>query len=245
MEFVSPEGLRLDGRKPLEMRHMRFEIGTLKGPDGSAYVEMGNTKVAAVVYGPHEVKNRRDALLDTALVRCEYSMAAFSTGGERRRRGKGDRRSQEISLVIKQTLEAAILGHLMPRTQIDVFVQVLQADGGTRSACINAASLALAHAGIPLRDLVTSCAAGFLDGTVLLDLNYLEDSGGGPDVTIALLPTEKKISLLQMDARLQADLFERVLEEGMKGCQKVADLMREELARHTQDLVVAQGTLQL
>lgn len=116
-----------------------------------------------------------------------------------------DRRSTEISMLIRSTLEQTILVDLLPRTQIDVFVQVIQADGGTRSACINAAMLALGDAGIPCRragsslglllprvhcqprltasplgpsrDLVASCAAGYLDGTPLLDLNYDEDAG--------------------------------------------------------------------
>jgi exosome complex component RRP41 len=89
-EYVSPEGLRLDGRRPHEMRHMHAVVGVVPSADGSALFHMGNTKVMAVVYGPHEVSNRTQQLHDRALVRCEYSMAAFSTG-ERRRRGKTDR----------------------------------------------------------------------------------------------------------------------------------------------------------
>lgn len=89
-EYVSPEGLRLDGRRPHEMRHMHAVVGVVPSADGSALFHMGNTKVMAVVYGPHEVSNRTHQLHDRALVRCEYSMATFSTG-ERRRRGKTDR----------------------------------------------------------------------------------------------------------------------------------------------------------
>ncbi|KAL0397972.1 UNVERIFIED_CONTAM: Exosome complex component RRP41 [Sesamum calycinum] len=167
MEYVNPEGLRLDGRRPMEMRQLRAEIGVVSKADGSAVFEMGNTKVIAAVYGPREVQNRSQQSNDQALVRCEYSMANFSTG-DRMRKPKGDRRSTEISLVIRQTMEACILTNLMPRSQIDIFVQVLQADGGTRSACINAATLALADAGIPMCDLVTSCSAGYLNGTLCL-----------------------------------------------------------------------------
>ena len=100
--------------------------------------------------------------------------------GERRRRGKSDRRATELSMVIRNTLEQTILTELMPRSQIDIYVQVLQADGGTRCACINAAFLALADAGVPMRDIVASCAAGYLQSTPLIDLNYLEDSGESP-----------------------------------------------------------------
>ncbi|GJN15186.1 hypothetical protein PR202_gb02080 [Eleusine coracana subsp. coracana] len=76
---------------------------------------------------------------------------------------------------------------------IDIFVQVLQADGGTRSACINAATLALADAGIPMRDIVTSCSAGYLCSTPLL-----EDSAGGADVTVGILAKTDKVTLLQV-----------------------------------------------
>ncbi|XP_024634216.1 exosome complex component RRP41 homolog isoform X2 [Medicago truncatula] len=130
-------------------------------------------------------------------IRAEIG-AVSKANGDRMRKPKGDRRSTEISLVIRQTMEERILTHLMPRSQIDIYVQVLQADGGTRSACINAATLALADAGIPVRDLVTSCSAGYLNSTALLDLNYVEDSAGVPDVTVGIFPKLDKVTLLQI-----------------------------------------------
>ncbi|RLN31067.1 exosome complex component RRP41-like [Panicum miliaceum] len=229
MEYVNPlTGFRVDGRRPNEvtptcpfptaphrvtqshsvllldfaqMRQLKGEVGVVARADGSALFEMGNTRVIAAVYGPREVQKKGQQVNSKeALVRCEYRMAEFSTG-DRRRKPKGDRRSTEISLVIRQTMEASILTHLMPRSQIDIFVQVLQADGGTRSACINAATLALADAGIPMRDIVTSCSAGYLCSNPLLDLNYLEDSAGGPDVTVGILAKmdkSRKINGLSM-----------------------------------------------
>ncbi|KAG8477470.1 hypothetical protein CXB51_030929 [Gossypium anomalum] len=269
MEYVSPEGLRLDGRRPMEMRQLRAEIGTVAKANGSAVFEMGNTKVIAAVYGPREminvvnvfqVQNRSQQINDQALVRCEYSMANFSTG-DRMRKPKGDRRSTEISLVIRQTMEACILTHLMPRSQIDIFVQVLQVmernisilnvSAGTRSACINAATLALADAGIPMRDIVTSCSAGF---------ELHEDSAGGPDVTVGILPKLDKVTLLQqfnltthssfyelllaylvhfpfiMDAKLPVDIFENVMGLATEGCKAIANYIREVLLENTKQL---------
>ncbi|CAN1157243.1 Exosome complex component RRP41 homolog [Linum perenne] len=275
MEFVSPEGLRLDGRRPMEMRQLRAEIGAVARADGSAVFEMGNTKVIAAVYGPREVQNKSQINNDQALVRCEYTMANFSTG-DRKRKPKGDRRSTEISLVIRQTMEACILTQLMPRSQIDIYVQVLQADGGTRSACINAATLALADAGIPMSDLVTSCSAGYLNSTPLLgkftvsftfaivlslflfglirnevvhinpyitgtDLNYLEDSAGGPDVTVGILPTLDKVTLLQMDAKLPVDILENVMQLATEGCKAIATYIREILLENTKQLEYRRG----
>ncbi|CAD6272034.1 unnamed protein product [Miscanthus lutarioriparius] len=220
-----------------QMRQLKGEVGVVARADGSALFEMGNTRVIAAVYGPREVQNKGQQVnINEALVRCEYRMAEFSTG-DRRRKPKGDRRSTEISLVIRQTMEASILTHLMPRSQIDIYVQVLQADGGTRSACINAATLALADAGIPMRDIVTSCSAGYLCSTPLLDLNYLEDSAGGSDVTVGILAKMDKVTLLQMDAKLPMDTFENVMGLAIEGCKAIASYIRESLTFGTSGLL--------
>ncbi|KAF3334759.1 exosome complex component RRP41 [Carex littledalei] len=224
------------------MRHLKGEIGVVSKADGSALFEMGNTRVIAAVYGPKEIQNKGQQMNNNeALVRCEYSMANFSTG-DRTRRPKGDRRSTEISLVIRQTMEACILTKLMPRSQIDIFVQVLQADGGTRSACINAATLALADAGVPMRDIITSCSAGYLCTTPLLDLNYAEDSAGGPDVTVGILAKMDKVTLLQMDAKLPLDTFENVMQLAIEGCKAVAQYIREILLENTKQLESRRGS---
>lgn len=167
-------------------------------------------------------------------------MATFSTG-ERKRKSKGDRRSTEISLVIRQTFESVILTHLFPKTQIDIFMQVLQADGGTRCACINAASLALIDAGIPMKDFVVSCAAGLIDGTPLVDLNYIEDSAGGPDLPIALLPRYNKVSLLQMDSKLSIDNFQEVVNMAVNGCKQIHEVLDKEVKKYLNSLVDKRG----
>lgn len=240
MEFVSPEGLRIDGRRPKEIRKLEAQIDVLSSADGSAIYRMGNTKVLAAVFGPREVKRRGEMREDRAIVHCEYSMAAFSTG-ERRKRGKQDRRSQEISLVIRNTLEQCIAVELLPRSQIDVHLQVLQADGGTRCCAINAALLALCDAGIPLHNMISACAAGYLDNTPLLDLNYAEDSGGGPDLSVAVMGGDKVI-LAQMDGRVPLDTFESVMGLAQAGCRAIALHMRKSLLDHTQRMAMAQGS---
>ncbi|NXL90027.1 EXOS4 protein, partial [Alectura lathami] len=148
LELLSDEGYRADGRRADELRKVRARMGVFAQADGSAYIEQGNTKALAVVYGPHEVRGPRSkALPDRALLNCQYSMATFSTG-ERKRRPHGDRKSSEMTLHLRETFESAILTELYPRSQIDLYVQVLQADGGNYCACVNAATLALVDAGV-------------------------------------------------------------------------------------------------
>lgn len=120
-------------------------------------------------------------------------------------------------------------------------MQVLQADRGTRSACINAATLALADVGIPMQDLVTSCSAGYLNNIPLLDLNYVEDSAGGPDITVGILPKLDEVTLRQMDAKLPIDIFENVMQLAIEGCKAVANYIREILLENTKKLEFRRG----
>jgi exosome complex component RRP41 len=90
IEFISPEGLRVDGRRPQEVRKINFRLNLFSRADGSAYYEQGNTRVLAAVYGPRQVTHHSLAKHDRAIINCEYSMATFSTG-ERRKTVKRDR----------------------------------------------------------------------------------------------------------------------------------------------------------
>jgi len=240
IEYISVSGLRIDGRKPLELRKIRCDLGVLRRADGSAYFEQGNTKVIAAVFGPMETSVKGKTLHDRAFVNCEYSMAAFSTG-ERKKKLKGDRRSTESSLLIRQTFESVIMTNLFPRSQIDIIVQVLQADGGTLSTCINAATLALINAGIPILDFVCSCAAGYIEGTPLLDLNYIEDSAGGPNLPLAILPRTSKIVMLQMDSKLPLDVFETVLKLALEGCKAIYEVLTREVESYANGLLAAKA----
>ena len=116
-----------------------------------------------------------------------------------------------------------------PRTGVDVFIEVLQADGGTRCASITAASLALADAGIPMRDLVVACAAGKVDDTVVLDLFDTEDKVGCADVPVAYMPNLDAVTLLQMDGILKPEEFEKAVGMAIDGCKKIYELQKEAL----------------
>jgi exosome complex component RRP41 len=118
---------------------------------------------------------------------------------------------------------------LYPRTGVDIFVEVLQADGGTRCASITAASLALADAGIPMRDIVVACAAGKVEDKVVLDLMDTEDKVGAADVPLALMPNLNAVTLLQMDGILAPEEFEEAVNLAIEGCKKIYPLQKEAL----------------
>jgi exosome complex component RRP41 len=154
-------------------------------------------------------------------------MAPFSV--QERKSPAPSRREVELSKVIREAIEPAVFIEYYPRTAIDVFVEVLQADGGTRCASITAASLALADAGIPMRDLVVACSSGKVDDVIVLDLMDLEDKEGLADVPVAYMPNLNVITLLQMDGILTVEEFEKAVNLAIEGCKKIYALQKEAL----------------
>ncbi len=226
-KLIDKKGLRLDGRKPEELRSVQIEVGILPNADGSAYIQQGKNKILAGVYGPRELHPKHLALPDRTVLRCRYHMAPFSV--QERKSPAPSRREIELSKVIRESLEPSIFLEYYPRTGIDLFIEVLQADGGTRCASITAASLALADAGIPMQDLVAACAAGKIDDIVVLDLMDTEDKIGSADVPVALMPNLNAITLLQMDGILTFEEFEKAVNLALEGCRKIHAMQKEAL----------------
>jgi len=228
-KLIDEKGKRIDGRNPQELRPIKLEVSVLENAAGSAYIEQGKNKILAAVYGPREAHPKHLALPDRAVIRCRYHMAPFST--ETRKNPAPSRRELELSKIIREALEPAIFTELYPRTTIDVFIEVLQSDGGTRGAGIIAASLALADAGVPMRDLVVGCAAGKVEGQIVLDLDDIEDKFGQADMPVAILPRTGEITLLQMDGMLSPEEFEEALNLAIEGCKKIHEMQRNALKR--------------
>jgi exosome complex component RRP41 len=229
LELVNKKGIRLDGRKANELRNIKIEAGVLKNADGSAYVEMGKNKVRAAVYGPRECHPRHLQNPMKAIIQCKYNMMAFSVS-DRKRPGP-DRRSVEISKITADALESVVLTELFPRASIDVYIEILQANAGTRCAGLTAASVALADAGIPMRDLIPAVAVGKADGKVLLDLGKEEDNFGQADVPIGLIPKTNEIVLLQMDGNMTRKEFDTAMEMGVAACHEIYALQKDALKR--------------
>jgi len=226
-KLIDENDVRSDGRKLNEMRPIKIEVGILGNADGSAYIEQGKNKILAAVYGPKEVHPKHLALPDRAVLRCRYHMAPFSV--EERKSPAPSRRELELSKVIRESLEPSIFTEYYPRTSIDLFIEVLQADGGTRCAGITVASVALADAGIPMRDLVSACAAGKVEGRLVVDLTDVEDKAGEADLPLAFMPNANAITLLQMDGMLTGEEFEQAVNLALDGCKQVGQIQKEAL----------------
>ncbi|KAI8920689.1 ribosomal protein S5 domain 2-type protein [Entophlyctis helioformis] len=225
-ELVSPEGLRVDGRRPAELRRLLARIGLLAQADGSAYIELGNTKCLAAVYGPKEPRLASAALHDRASINVEFNVASFSSG-ERKTKLRKDRRLLEFASIIKRTFEPVVMTASFPRSDIDIYIQILQLDGGALHAAINASCLAMIDAGIPMADFVVACSAGFANGVAVLDLNYIEESAETPALTVALLSKSGKLSMLGLESRLHLDHLQAVMDLATEGCATLGEALEQ------------------
>ncbi|HUR67939.1 MAG TPA: exosome complex exonuclease Rrp41 [Candidatus Thermoplasmatota archaeon] len=237
MILINDQGLRADGRRPDQLRNLKIEAGVLKQADGSCYLEWGGNKVLAAVYGPRECHPRHDQDPTQARVRVRYNMAAFSVS-DRKRPGP-DRRSQEISKISSEALAHVVLTNLYPKNAIDVFIEILEAEAGTRCAGVTAAAVALADAGIPMRGMVTAVAAGKVDGKVCLDLSREEDNYGETDFPVAYVAGSHEIVLLQQDGHFSPEEITEALVLTQKASDEIYELQKAALLRKYQDMATA------
>jgi len=227
MREASKVWTRADGRKAEEIRELRAELGISKNANGSAKFCMGNTVAIAYVYGPMEVIPKFLEQSEKAILEVNYNMLPFST--EDRKKPGFSRRGAEISAVIRRVFENVIFLEDMPKTKILINIDILNADASTRCASINAASLALASAGIPMKDLVASCASGKVGNHLILDVAGKEDTEGDVDLPIAYLPVTDEILLLQMDGIVSISEFNKLIELAKKGCQQIYEFQKKTL----------------
>lgn len=229
---------RLDGRKDDELRPMEAKTGVIPNAEGSASFKIGKTWAIAAVYGPRELYPKFLQNPQKGVLRCHYGMMPFSGSGERIRPGNS-RRSQEIAMVMTKSLEPVIDLSAFPNAVVDVYVDLPQTDAGTRCAAISAASMALADAGIPMKDMVCSVAVGKVDDKIVADLSYKEEQisefnpeskgAASSDTPVAMTFNKKEVTLLQMDGELTKDDLMQSLELAKVACAKVYEVQKKAL----------------
>ncbi|KAI6748187.1 hypothetical protein HG531_008729 [Fusarium graminearum] len=209
--------LRVDGRRWNELRRLHAQIRTQDAADGSSYLEMGHTKVMCVVTGPSEQQQRRggqQAGRDMAAINVNVVVAGFSSV-DRKKRGRNDKRIQEIETTIANALSSNLHTHLFPNSSISISLHVLSQDGSLLAALINATTLALIDAGIPMSDYIAACTAGSTstyaagddNADPLLDLNNQEEQEL-PFLTVATHGDTDRVAVLVCESRVQVSRLE-------------------------------------
>lgn len=214
---------RFDGRAMSQMRPIEAKAGVIKQADGSAYFKIGKTAAYAAVYGPRECHPKFMQNPATGILRVSYNMMPFSGAGERVRPGQ-NRRAKELSMVIQKALEPVLDLHEFPNSVVDVFIELPETDAGSRCASICAASIALADAGITMKDMVSAISVGRVDDKLVVDLDYDEEAyedGPVADIPIAMIPSTGEITLLQADGLIEPKQLVKAIELAKDACNAI------------------------
>ncbi len=250
------EILRHDGRTPEELRQIRLERGVNIHAEGSALISFGNTRVLCTA----SVEEKVPSFLrgsGSGWITAEYSMLPRSTGTRTPREssmGKIKGRTQEIQRLIGRSLRAAVDLSLLGERTIWIDCDVLQADGGTRTAAITGAFVALADAlrglwrkgalsGIPLTFFVAAISVGRVGGRLLLDLDYHEDSAAEVDCNVVL---NERGEYVEIQGTGEGNVFSRkdllgFLEMAEAGIDRLIHLQKEILALTPEETEVLQS----
>ncbi len=228
---MTKEFKRGDGRKAHEMRPITAKVGIIPNADGSAMFSFGGTVAIAAVYGPRMLHPQHLQDSQTGILRVNYDLLSFSVY-DRKKPGPS-RRSQEISKVTEWALLPAVEIKEFPNTVIDVQVYILQANASTRVAGINAASMALAHAGIPMKNLVCAVSIGKLNKDLVVDVTddeeHFEEGEGATDFATAKLANTDKYTLLQLDGKIPPDMIEKALKLADSACEEIYEVQKKAL----------------
>ena len=216
---------RSSGRKFDELRKMEAKAGVIPRADGSAMFKIGDTIAIAAVYGPRELHPKFLQNQERGLLRCNYDMISFSVP-ERKKPGPA-RRSVEISMVTEKALMPVLDLTKYPNTVVDVFIQIIQANSGTRCAGICAASMALANAGIPMKDLIGAVSVGKVGDKIVVDLDKEEEDyeEGATDIPVAMTGRGKEITLLQLDGDISKEELKKAL---LLGEEKIKEIIKKQ-----------------
>lgn len=231
---------RKSGRKPEEMRKpIKAKVGIVPNADGSAMFQAGKTIAYAAVYGPKKMHPQHMQDPEKGTLRCTYNMVSFSV--QDRIRPGLSRRSIEISKIIEWALSPVVMIDDYPSMVVDVHINIVQADAGTRCAAINAASMALAHAGIPMKNIVSSIAAGKMDKTVVLDLDKYEDSEfeegeGSTDIPMTFTPNGK-LTHIQVDGKIDHKQLKQAMNLAKEATKEIYELQKEALKNPEKEVV--------
>ncbi|UMM29375.1 hypothetical protein L5515_011764 [Caenorhabditis briggsae] len=199
----------MDGRRPAQIRNINTRLGLNRNAEGSCYLEHGNTKVLCAVYGPYEGKASK-RLEDRCAIVCQYSTTTFS-GLERKNRPRGDRKSTEISRLLEKAFESVILTESFPRSQIDIFCEVIQGDGS---------------------NLAASATCGIVETKPIVDLTSREETDLLPRVTLATICGRDEVILVELQNRLHIDHLSVVMDAAKATCADVYECLAVVAQQH-------------
>ena len=238
--------MRVDGRLPNQMRPVRITPGFISQAEGSVLIEIGKTRVICTATVEETVPQFLRGT-NKGWITSEYSMIPRATNTRTPREssiGKKSGRTQEIQRLIGRALRASTELEKLGERQIWIDCDVIEADGGTRTASITGAFIALAQAieGLvaskklaesPIRSHVAAISAGIINGVPMLDLNYAEDSGADVDFNIVMTDRDEFVEIQGTAERFpfSAAALNELLDLGRQGIRDLIEIQRKILKK--------------
>jgi ribonuclease PH len=235
MEGDDKVTIRADGRKPDELRKVRVTRDYLKYPDGSVLIECGDTKVICTAIVEDTVPNHRKGS-GGGWVSAEYSMIPGSTAerAKRETHTKVKGRSLEIQRLVGRALRSVVDLDAMGEISVMIDSDVIQADGGTRTASITGAFVAMHDAfnklikegkikKNPIKEFLAATSVGVVGGKIMLDLNYGEDSSADVDMNIVMTESGKLVEIQGTGEKeaFSKKTLDEMIDFGTKGIKEL------------------------
>ena len=226
------ESLQVRGGRPgSQFRPTHMKVGVVGRAVGSAYIEAGGTKIIAAVYGPRQTEKAHYS--EKGRLKCDLRYTSVTSPDPERHARSSE--EKEPSLQVHRALEVSVRLEKYPKSVIDVFIMVLDNDGGVLPLAITCSSLALAHAGIEMFDLVAACSATSIAQSVYLDPTAAEetraavqavrraegeDAGSvGGSAMLATMPSLGRVTLLAQAGEMPLAVLTATITQLEEGCQ--------------------------
>ncbi|KAJ2956921.1 hypothetical protein NQZ79_g7283 [Umbelopsis isabellina] len=243
-EIFDTAGKRLDGRSIEDIRPIFMKTGLITQANGSTYMEFGNAKVVCAVYGPRQMK--KPSFTGKGVLNCEIKFATFSC--KKRRAYQRDAQEKEFSQILVQALTPAVRLDLLPKSSIDVYVNVLENDGTSSSlaAAISAASVALADAGIEMYDQVAASTIvstyknqdgvqrsfladrfrqAYVQDKIILDPSAIEEENEQGSLIVSFMPSLNEITHILHNGNTESAIAAKAIEQCTDACSKIYSVM--------------------
>lgn len=234
-DVFDSSGKRLCGRKENESRKYFMKLGVVSTAKGSAYIELGNTKVIVSVFDPREIP-KQNKFRELGELYCDFKFSPFAC--THRKNPQTDAEERSLAAAMTKALQPVVCRHLFPNFQIDIFANVLEDDGSVLAAVITAAGLALSDATISMFDIVTASTVAVYGNKIYLDPTLAEERiclQGGPSgnhgvITLAKLHTLDQTSEIRQAGNISLD--------AMKEACKRLNLANNDVAPVVQQMLV-------
>ncbi|KAF8948799.1 hypothetical protein BGZ47_002381 [Haplosporangium gracile] len=241
-------------RQPEDLRPIYLKTGLISEANGSAYIELEKTKLTCGVYGPRPVKRAGQGFSDRGTLNCEIKFATFSC--VKRRGTMRDAQEKELSQILSQGLTPAVRLELFPKSNVDIYITVLESDGwgSCIAAAFTVASVALAHAGIEMLDLVAGCSASYIPtsipstesstsasqaeseaGTgsitpqIFMDADLEEEKFQQGSIVLAYMPSLNQTTHVLQTGKAEGVIISQSVEHCVEACNKIFAVMNHAL----------------